>query len=145
MLGSVFQKIYNLVDNEKSTISATIPDQLKYTFSRHNEFLSGIVTLRASLAITTVLTMITLMGATNSNLPKVSSIKALDIYFGICFLYVFGALVEFALVCYFNKPRYTSTKMTSMEPRHLKGKLGHGQYFDYGDGPVHDSAVVRIK
>ncbi|XP_075245287.1 gamma-aminobutyric acid receptor subunit gamma-2-like isoform X2 [Convolutriloba macropyga] len=64
------------------------------------------VPARASLAITTVLTMITLMGATNSNLPRVSSIKALDIYFGICFLYVFGALVEFALVCYFNKPRY---------------------------------------
>ena len=71
--------------------------------------------------------MITLMGSTNSNLPKVSSIKAIDIYFGICLLYVFGALVEFALVCYFNKPRYTTVKQDPAHPalsfRGPNGKL----------------------
>ncbi|XP_063717209.1 glycine receptor subunit alphaZ1-like [Symsagittifera roscoffensis] len=58
---------------------------------------------RASLAITTVLTMITLMGTVNSQLPKVSNIKALDVYFGMCFFYVFGALIEFSAVCYLDK------------------------------------------
>ena len=63
------------------------------------------------------------MGSTNSNLPKVSSIKAIDIYFGICLLYVFGALVEFALVCYFNKPRYTTVKQDSLGFRGPGGKI----------------------
>ncbi|XP_075262346.1 gamma-aminobutyric acid receptor subunit pi-like [Convolutriloba macropyga] len=58
---------------------------------------------RASLSITTVLTIITLMGTVNSRLPKVSKVKALDVYFGLCFIYVFGALIEFACVCYFDK------------------------------------------
>ena len=63
---------------------------------------------RASLAITTVLTMITLMGTVNSQLPKVSNIKALDVYFGMCFFYVFGALIEFSAVCYLDKGRQKS-------------------------------------
>ena len=44
--------------------------------------------------------MITLIGSTNAELPNVSTIKALDIYFGICFLFVFGGLLEFATVIY---------------------------------------------
>ena len=34
---------------------------------------------------------------------QVSKVKALDVYFGLCFIYVFGALIEFACVCYFDK------------------------------------------
>ncbi|XP_063727685.1 gamma-aminobutyric acid receptor subunit pi-like isoform X2 [Symsagittifera roscoffensis] len=55
---------------------------------------------RACLSITTVLSLITLIGSTNAELPNVSTIKALDIYFGICFLFVFGGLFEFATVVY---------------------------------------------
>ena len=58
---------------------------------------------RAALSITTVLTMITLTGTVNSQLPKVSNIKALDVYFGMCFFYVFAALIEFSAVCYLDK------------------------------------------
>ena len=47
--------------------------------------------------------MITLTGTVNSQLPKVSNIKALDIYFGMCFFYVFAALIEFACLCYLDK------------------------------------------
>ena len=43
------------------------------------------------------------MGTVNSQLPKVSNIKALDVYFGMCFFYVFGALIEFSAVCYLDK------------------------------------------
>ncbi|XP_075256441.1 gamma-aminobutyric acid receptor subunit pi-like isoform X2 [Convolutriloba macropyga] len=55
---------------------------------------------RACLSITTVLSLITLIGSTNAELPNVSTIKALDVYFGICFLFVFGGLFEFATVIY---------------------------------------------
>ena len=43
------------------------------------------------------------MGTVNSQLPKVSNIKALDVYFGMCFIYVFAALIEFSVVCYLHK------------------------------------------
>ena len=47
--------------------------------------------------------VITLMGTANSQLLKVSTIKALDIYFGMCFFHVFRALIEFAAVCFCDK------------------------------------------
>ena len=58
---------------------------------------------RACLSITTVLSLITLIGSTNSKLPNVSAVKALDVYFFICFGYVFGGLLEFATVIYLGR------------------------------------------
>ena len=58
---------------------------------------------RACLSITTVLSLITLIGSTNSKLPNVSAVKALDVYFFICFGYVFGGLLEFATVIYLSE------------------------------------------
>ncbi|XP_058407987.1 gamma-aminobutyric acid receptor subunit delta isoform X2 [Diceros bicornis minor] len=46
--------------------------------------------------ITTVLTMTTLMVSARSSLPRASAIKALDVYFWICYVFVFAALVEYA-------------------------------------------------
>ncbi|XP_032251253.1 gamma-aminobutyric acid receptor subunit delta isoform X1 [Phoca vitulina] len=55
------------------------------------------VPARVSLAgITTVLTMTTLMVSARSSLPRASAIKALDVYFWICYVFVFAALVEYA-------------------------------------------------
>ncbi|KFD66363.1 hypothetical protein M514_05763 [Trichuris suis] len=58
---------------------------------------------RVSLGVTTVLTMTTLMTTTNASLPKVSYIKAIDIYLGTCFVMVFASLIEYAAVSYLNK------------------------------------------
>ncbi|VCX39715.1 unnamed protein product [Gulo gulo] len=54
------------------------------------------VPARVSLGITTVLTMTTLMVSARSSLPRASAIKALDVYFWICYVFVFAALVEYA-------------------------------------------------
>lgn len=51
--------------------------------------------------ITTVLTMTTLMVSACSSLPRASAIKALDVYFWICYVFVFAALVEYAFA-HFN-------------------------------------------
>lgn len=51
----------------------------------------------------TVLTMTTLMTTTNRQMPKVSYIKAVDIYLGACYVMVFAALLEYAAVSYSNK------------------------------------------
>jgi len=58
---------------------------------------------RVGLGVTTVLTMVTLMGSVNRSLPKISYMKALDIYLAVCFFMVFGALLEYATVSYTGK------------------------------------------
>ncbi|MBN3326196.1 GBRD protein, partial [Atractosteus spatula] len=58
------------------------------------------VPARVSLGITTVLTMTTLMVSARSSLPRASAIKALDVYFWICYVFVFAALVEYAFAHY---------------------------------------------
>ena len=55
---------------------------------------------RVSLGITTVLTMTTISTNVRASLPKIPDIKALDVYMLICFVFVFMALLEYALVNY---------------------------------------------
>ncbi|KAF6719773.1 Gamma-aminobutyric acid receptor subunit delta [Oryzias melastigma] len=58
------------------------------------------VPARVTLGITTVLTMTTLMVSARSSLPRASAIKALDVYFWICYVFVFAALIEYAFAHY---------------------------------------------
>ena len=58
---------------------------------------------RVGLGVTTVLTMTTLMASVNAALPKISYMKSIDIYLGVCFFMVFGALIEYACVGYCDK------------------------------------------
>ena len=48
---------------------------------------------RVGLTVTTVLTMTTLITNTNESLPKVSYVKAIDVYLFICFIMVFASLL----------------------------------------------------
>ena len=50
-----------------------------------------------------MLTMTTLMASVNAALPKISYMKSIDIYLGVCFFMVFGALIEYACVGYTAK------------------------------------------
>ncbi|XP_043918881.1 gamma-aminobutyric acid receptor subunit delta isoform X2 [Protopterus annectens] len=75
------------------------------------------VPARVSLGITTVLTMTTLMVSARSSLPRASAIKALDVYFWICYVFVFAALVEYAFA-HFNADyaRKQKTKIKERKP-----------------------------
>ena len=53
---------------------------------------------RVALGITTVLTITTLANSIRGTLPPVSYSKSIDYYLLACFLFVFAALVEFAVV-----------------------------------------------
>ncbi|XP_075261736.1 glycine receptor subunit alpha-4-like isoform X2 [Convolutriloba macropyga] len=57
-------------------------------------------TARVALGITTVLTMTTQTSSAQESLPKVSYIKAIDIWMAVCLLFVFSALLEFSAVNY---------------------------------------------
>ncbi|XP_033632192.1 gamma-aminobutyric acid receptor subunit alpha-6-like [Asterias rubens] len=74
---------------------------------------------RTALGITTVLTMTTLMGNAGSSLPKLSYVKAIDIFLGMCYFFVFAALLEFALVSYYEKPRFKEARRKLKESREI--------------------------
>ena len=53
---------------------------------------------RMALGITTILTIMFLLGSLNGNLPKVSYPKALDWYLLVSFSFVFFSLIECIIV-----------------------------------------------
>ncbi|XP_035697889.1 glycine receptor subunit alpha-2-like isoform X1 [Branchiostoma floridae] len=53
---------------------------------------------RVALGITTVLTMTTQSSGSSGAKPKVSYVKAIDIWMAVCLMFVFAALIEFAAV-----------------------------------------------
>ncbi|KAG9482272.1 hypothetical protein GDO78_011129 [Eleutherodactylus coqui] len=84
------------------------------------------VPARVSLGITTVLTMTTLMDCARSSLPRASAIKALDIYFLICYVFVFAALVEYAFA-HFNADYMKKQKKAVEHKRKSKVSLQDGK------------------
>ncbi|KAM3912880.1 gamma-aminobutyric acid receptor subunit pi-like isoform 2-T2 [Leptodactylus fuscus] len=65
------------------------------------------VPARICIGVTTVLTMTTLMMGARTSLPNANCfIKAIDVYLGICFSFIFGALLEYAIAhfCTLHRP-----------------------------------------
>jgi len=60
---------------------------------------------RTALGITTVLTITTQTSGASSSLPKVSYIKAIDIWMSFCMLFVFAALLEYAAVNFISRQK----------------------------------------
>ncbi|RMB93023.1 hypothetical protein DUI87_30529 [Hirundo rustica rustica] len=104
-----------------------------FTWLRGNDSVHGIEKLRLSqytveryrtlvsksqqeTGVTTVLSMTTLMIGSRSSLSKTNCfIKAIDVYLGICFSFVFGALVEYA-VAHYSSSQKSAAKVPQEGP-----------------------------
>ena len=56
----------------------------------------------SSPGITTVLTMTTLSTVARNSLPRVSYVTAMDLFVTVCFLFVFAAMIEYAMLNYYS-------------------------------------------
>jgi len=78
---------------------------------------------RVSLGITTVMTMTTIYTHVSSGMPKIPDLKALDVFMLACFVFVFMALLEYAIVNYsfFGRRRLKSkNKEKEKKEEHLE-------------------------
>lgn|SRR6218665_500512 len=70
---------------------------------------------RVSIGLLTVLTTTTMSTGARDQLPRVSYIKAIDVWMSACLLFVFSSFLEYAVVSVFSRKRFTSSSspMTS--------------------------------
>ncbi|GMT33307.1 hypothetical protein PFISCL1PPCAC_24604, partial [Pristionchus fissidentatus] len=104
------------------------------------------VPARVTLSFTTLVSLTTLGNGLRFGLPQVSYAKAIDLWYGACMMFVFCALLEFALInsymrrsekfdhiskTFANSPRYRSLMEKLANDPATKafsnGKIGNGQ------------------
>ena len=81
---------------------------------------------RVSIGMLTVLTMTTQTTAANSQLPRVSYIKAIDVWMSMCLIFVFASLLEFAVVNVFlrREARQLKRKYSKKHPTGQVDEIG---------------------
>lgn len=71
---------------------------------------------RVSLGVLTVLTMTTQSSSVNASLPRVSYLKAIDLWMSTCLVFVFAALSEFAVVNFLSRHDFNPRKRPPQGP-----------------------------
>ncbi|CAN7983046.1 unnamed protein product, partial [Ixodes hexagonus] len=97
---------------------------------------------RVSLGVTTLLTMATQISGINASLPPVSYTKAIDVWTGVCLTFVFGALLEFALVNYASR---SESHRQNMQKQKRKWELEHPMESDHLEDGTTTFAMHRTQ
>ncbi|CAH1772973.1 unnamed protein product [Owenia fusiformis] len=77
---------------------------------------------RVSLGLLTVLTMTTQSTGATSSLPRVSYVKAIDVWMSVCLLFVFTSLLEFAVVNVLSRKEVKSIRPNMIRRKVSKNK-----------------------
>uniref|UniRef100_A0AC34QAG7 Ig-like domain-containing protein n=1 Tax=Panagrolaimus sp. JU765 TaxID=591449 RepID=A0AC34QAG7_9BILA len=101
------------------------------------------VPARVTLGVTTLLTMTTQSSGINAKLPPVSYTKAIDVWIGVCLAFIFGALLEFALVNYAARKDMTSSQRL-LTAKHNQGHLEHHGYQPLTGQSTRSSSCFRF-
>jgi anionic glutamate receptor len=94
---------------------------------------------RVSLGVTTLLTMATQTSGINASLPPVSYTKAIDVWTGVCLTFVFGALLEFALVNYASR---SDMHRENMKKQRHQCELEHAAALEAAADLLEDGATT---
>ena len=78
---------------------------------------------RVSLGLLTVLAMSTHSAGARASLPRVSYIKAIDVWMSVCQIFVFSSLIEFAFVNVFSRRKPTPPPLPGEEQNGRPGVL----------------------
>ncbi|XP_049651999.1 glycine receptor subunit alpha-3 isoform X3 [Accipiter gentilis] len=92
---------------------------------------------RVALGITTVLTMTTQSSGSRASLPKVSYVKAIDIWMAVCLLFVFSALLEYAAVNFVSRQHKELLRFRRKRKKNKDDDVRESQFSftAYGMGP----------
>ncbi|XP_072118379.1 gamma-aminobutyric acid receptor subunit rho-3-like isoform X2 [Mobula birostris] len=93
----------------------------------------------SSTGITIILTMSTIITGVNASMPRVSYVKAVDVYLWVSFLFVFLSIIEYAAVNYITTVE-ERMKMKQREKFSDSFRLNQTQIMAF-DGCYHDSQL----
>ena len=72
---------------------------------------------RVTIGLLTVLTMTTQSTAAREQLPRVSYIKAIDVWMSVCLIFVFASLLEFAIVNVYSRKEVRQSKRSTFRKK----------------------------
>ncbi|XP_062333810.1 glycine receptor subunit alpha-3 isoform X1 [Osmerus eperlanus] len=103
---------------------------------------------RVALGITTVLTMTTQSSGSRTSLPKVSYVKAIDIWMAVCLLFVFSALLEYAAVNFVSRQhkellRFRRRRKKTKEEDVRESRLSFTAMATSGSAPGKEGAIAK--
>ncbi|XP_043556754.1 gamma-aminobutyric acid receptor subunit rho-3-like isoform X4 [Chiloscyllium plagiosum] len=124
--------------NEKEPLKTDEQILLAQFFIQEFRASSGLA-FYSSTGITIVLTMSTIITGVNASMPRVSYVKAVDIYLWVSFLFVFLSIIEYAAVNYLTTIEERK-KMKQREKFSDSFRLNQTQTMAF-DGCYHDSQL----